>query len=487
MISLLYIDDNPGMLEIVKFCIEADANFQVDTVQRSEDGLLMLASKEYDGVLVDLCMSGKDGLEVLGEVRSRYGDLPLALLSTNPDSKMVVRALNEGADFFVSKGVNLVTELDEVVQRMTGLVEQRRLRRRQEERRRELELWVDNIAEQVFCTDYQFNITSVNQVACRSLGRTSEELVGKPFGHLVNSQDRTRTMLEMENFVEGFRSGPIRFRQERASSSSWMEAALSHLVDDSGPAGLVVSLREVADQVRTEEMGQERSHRIDMVLNMTRHDIQHRIMVAESYLELLRDGLVERHKRRYLDKALGGLQDVSRQIEMLQEYQEMGRGEPRWIELGAVVERARGLAEQRKVDLQHDLHGLEVLADPLLESALTHLFEMELAPQLEASRLDVVFQINSRSLSLLIDDDGPGIAVEKKGSLFELDGSSNQSQGLNILREVLRMTDMSISEMGMPCLGRRYEIVVPEGRFRFQEPMVKVTASYSNNTARPAS
>ena len=123
MIRLLYIDDNSGMPEIVKFCIEADPNFQVDTVLSAQEGLEVLETRAHDGVLVDLHMSGLDGSAVLEEVRARYGDLPVALLGTAPESVMVIKALNAGADLFLNKGVGLVTELDEAVQRMVGLVE----------------------------------------------------------------------------------------------------------------------------------------------------------------------------------------------------------------------------------------------------------------------------------------------------------------------------------------------------------------------------
>ena len=225
---MLYIDDNTGMLEIVKFCIEADPNIRVDTVHSSREGLEVLETRVHDGVLVDLCMSGLDGLAVLEEVRAKYGDLPVALLGTAPESATVIRALNAGADLFLNKGVSLVTELDEAVQRMVGLVEQRRARREHDKRRRELERWADNIAEMVLCTDLQFRITSVNQVTCRHLGCDKAELVGKPLAHLVNAQDRTRTMLEMENFLDGFRSGPVRFRVDMADERcAWMEAGCS--------------------------------------------------------------------------------------------------------------------------------------------------------------------------------------------------------------------------------------------------------------------
>ena len=338
----------------------------------------------------------------------------------------------------------------------------------------------------VLCTDLQLRTTSVNQVTCRHLGCDKAELVGKPLANMVVVQDRVRTILELDNFISGFRSAPVRFRMDAMEEGcSRMEAGVSHLVDDSGPAGLVLPAK-VAEQVRMEEKGQDQSRRMDMVLNMTRHEVDHKVQVAESYLELLRDNVTEKHRRRYLEKALTNVREISRQMHLLQEYQEVGAGEQRWTELGALMEKARSLVGQSQVDMQHDLQGLEVLADPLLESALMMFLEQEIG-QSGTTRLDVMFQIGSRNLSLLINDDAPGIKDERKANLFELDARSRQSQVLHLLREVLHTSDMSISERGLPSLGRRYEIMIPEGRFRFQEPAVSISANYGNNAARPAS
>ena len=168
---------------------------------------------------------------------------------------------------------------------------------------------------------------------------------------------------------------------------------MSHLVDESGPAGVVLSLRKVGEQVRMEEFGEDRWRRMEMVLNMTRHEVQHRVMVAESYLELLRDNLAEKHRRRYLEKALNNVREVSRQMGLLQEYQEVGMGEPRWTELGALMDRVRTHAGKEQVEIQHDLHGLEVLADPLLESALMLFFEQEMMARMTRSSLCIFLAV----------------------------------------------------------------------------------------------
>ena len=85
MIRLLYIDENSGILEIVKFCIEADDNFHVDTVnERPRRAWKRLTSRDYDGVLVDLHMvrygrpgsAGGGPRKILGPASGSVGDGP---------------------------------------------------------------------------------------------------------------------------------------------------------------------------------------------------------------------------------------------------------------------------------------------------------------------------------------------------------------------------------------------------------------------------
>ncbi|MBP9008000.1 MAG: ATP-binding protein, partial [Methanospirillum sp.] len=69
-------------------------------------------------------------------------------------------------------------------------------------------------------------------------------------------------------------------------------------------------------------------------------------------------------------------------------------------------------------------------------------------------------------LVILVEDDGAGIADDEKERIFERGYGKNTGLGLFLAREILAITGISITETGMFGKGARFEIVVPEGRWR---------------------
>ena len=69
-------------------------------------------------------------------------------------------------------------------------------------------------------------------------------------------------------------------------------------------------------------------------------------------------------------------------------------------------------------------------------------------------------------LVILVEDDGAGIADDEKERIFERGYGKNTGLGLFLAREILAITGISISETGVPGKGARFEITVPEGRWR---------------------
>ena len=56
-----------------------------------------------DLILLDLALPGRDGFEVLRELRERYPSLPVVVLSASDQSEVVMRALDAGAMGFIPK------------------------------------------------------------------------------------------------------------------------------------------------------------------------------------------------------------------------------------------------------------------------------------------------------------------------------------------------------------------------------------------------
>jgi len=74
------------------------------------------------------------------------------------------------------------------------------------------------------------------------------------------------------------------------------------------------------------------------------------------------------------------------------------------------------------------------------------------------------------SLIIIVGDDGCGISEADKARLFERGFGKNTGLGLFLSREILAITDITITETGRPGHGAQFEIHVPCGKFRFADP-----------------
>jgi len=144
-ISILYVDDEPVLLELGRTFLESNETFRVETSTSVRDATALLATNQYDVVVSDYQMPDRDGIDFLKYVRANHGDLPFILFTGRGREEVVIEAINNGADFYLQKGGNPVPQFAELSQKIRIVVEKRKtgeLLRRQtvvlEERVKEL-------------------------------------------------------------------------------------------------------------------------------------------------------------------------------------------------------------------------------------------------------------------------------------------------------------------------------------------------------------
>ena len=98
---VLVVDDDPQILRAVRTSLQARGH-QVLTAGNGETALDVLAREAVDLVLLDLGLPGMDGQEVIRRVRS-WSDVPIIVLSVREGQDEKVRALDSGADDYVTK------------------------------------------------------------------------------------------------------------------------------------------------------------------------------------------------------------------------------------------------------------------------------------------------------------------------------------------------------------------------------------------------
>src|ERR1700731_286407 len=100
--SVLIIDDEAEIRESLQTLLELEG-FAVDTADSGEDGLAQMADRPFDLVLLDLTLPGRNGMEILSEIRSHDARLPVIMITAYGTVENAVRAMQSGAANFVQK------------------------------------------------------------------------------------------------------------------------------------------------------------------------------------------------------------------------------------------------------------------------------------------------------------------------------------------------------------------------------------------------
>ena len=106
---VLLVEDDLMIGEAVQGALK-DAASAVDWVRDGQSALAALGSQHYDLLLLDLGLPGKDGLQVLRDVRAGDNGVPLIIITARDGLDDRLRGLDGGADDYVLKPFEM-TEL----------------------------------------------------------------------------------------------------------------------------------------------------------------------------------------------------------------------------------------------------------------------------------------------------------------------------------------------------------------------------------------
>ena len=99
---LLYAEDERQMSEAVVDILTFH-KYTVDAVYDGEEALDFLKAEQYDGVILDIMMPKKDGVEVLKKMRAMGIHTPVLLLTAKNDIEDRITGLDAGADDYLAK------------------------------------------------------------------------------------------------------------------------------------------------------------------------------------------------------------------------------------------------------------------------------------------------------------------------------------------------------------------------------------------------
>ena len=192
MISVLYVDDEEGLLEIGKLFLEKSGRFRVDTVTSAHEALRMLKSTSYEAIVSDYQMPEMDGIEFLKVIRTEFPEIPFIIFTGKGREDVVIEAFENGADFYLQKGGTPTPQFFELGHKITAAV-----RRRQAEKAlQESETHYRNVVEDQteFIARFLPDGTHVfvNEAYCRYFNVKREEILGNIFRPDIPKEDQDR-------------------------------------------------------------------------------------------------------------------------------------------------------------------------------------------------------------------------------------------------------------------------------------------------------
>ena len=121
--SVLYVDDEPDLCT-ASFAFLSKMGYSVETSPSVEIALHSLQHTTYDVIVSDYMMPMRDGITLLQEVRKKHGDIPFILFTGKGDEEVIIRAMENKADYYIRKGsgaqtlfCDLAYAIEEVVEK----------------------------------------------------------------------------------------------------------------------------------------------------------------------------------------------------------------------------------------------------------------------------------------------------------------------------------------------------------------------------------
>lgn len=269
-ISVLYVDDEPGLLELAKTYLEMEEDLEVTTCESPLKAFKLLEDGEFDVIVSDYQMPEMDGIQFLKKLQSFDEHWPFIIFTGRGREEVVIEAFNSGADFYIQKGGHAKSQFADLSKKIHYAFERRQAEITVIKQSRAMEASIDGIA----ILDPSFHHVYANQSFAEIFGWDSPlGLHGQPFEVLLEKGQVDISGLQS---VPSSKSGGL-FQgdvigKKRDGAKVPIGMTLSKLDD----GGVVVVARDITEMVEAERSIKEHSHGISIINDIIRYANQAR-------------------------------------------------------------------------------------------------------------------------------------------------------------------------------------------------------------------
>jgi PAS domain S-box-containing protein len=123
VISVLYIDSDPVLLDSGKRFLERETGIRVDIAHTTTEALERLKNGSFDAIISDHMLPDIDSIHLLHSVREKFPKLPFIIFSGQDREEIFIETLTHGADDYIRKGGDPKSQLGELSHKLKRAIE----------------------------------------------------------------------------------------------------------------------------------------------------------------------------------------------------------------------------------------------------------------------------------------------------------------------------------------------------------------------------
>jgi PAS domain S-box-containing protein len=342
--------------------------------------------------------------------------------------------------------------------------------RESEERFRQI---FDNTYDAIYVTDVtpegmpgQF--LDANTVTCKRLGYSREELLKLKVSEIHAQAEAVKIA---SRIAELLTQGETSFESvhETKERNLIPVELTAHLIRIKERRAVIWVARDITQRKLEEKALRLANQKLQLMNIVAWHDIQNKVTGLRGYVELSKDLITDPQAREFVAREETVLQTIYEHIQYTKEYQEIGQKPMQWVDIQEVVRQCIEGREYAGISMYIEVGNLEIYCDPIIRKVFSHLIENSIVHGEKVTWIRINTRDSGDHMSIVYEDDGIGIPVQNKESIFMRDVAKGSGFSLVFIHDILELSGMEIREIGEPGQGSRFEITVPKGIYHFSK------------------
>ncbi len=289
-ISVLYVDDEPALLEIGRLFLERTGDISVTPAPDAEEAIRLIGDRHFDAIVSDYQMPGMDGIAFLKHLRQSGNTIPFIIFTGKGREDVVVEALNSGADFYLQKGGDPKSQFAELTNMIRSAVAHKNAEKLAKETEKRLYDIIQFLPDPTFAIDSNGIVIAWNQAIEEMTGVPAKDMIGKgnyeyaiPFygerrPFLIDLVSLSDEDLLHSKYASIRKDGDILIAETSLPRPldryAILAAKASPLYDENGAiVGAIETIRDITEQRRFEEALQESEERYRLTLDAANEGI----------------------------------------------------------------------------------------------------------------------------------------------------------------------------------------------------------------------